>query len=66
VRVETADDGVTYRVEGDQRLEIVHHGEPVTLSPAKRLKSRIPALTALTDPPTQPVGRGPEPVPPAP
>ncbi len=66
VRVEIAGDRVVYRVEGDRPLEIVHHGEPVTLSPSQRLELRIPALTPLTDLPTQPVGRGPEPVPLAP
>ena len=66
VRVEIAGDRVVYRVEGDRPLEIVHHGEPVTLSPGQRLELRIPALTPLTDLPTQPVGRGPEPVPLAP
>ena len=66
VRVEIVDDRIIYRVEGDQQVEIVHHGETVTLSPGRRLKRRIPALAPLTEPPTQPVGRGPEPVPSAP
>ena len=81
VRVEIAGDRVRYRVDGEERelskggdpleppqdgrLQIVHHGEIVTLSPGQPLELRIPALTPLTDLPTQPVGRGPEPLPPS-
>ena len=60
VRVEIADDRAVYRVEGDQRLEIVHHGETVTLSPGKRLKlthSRTRSAHRAADPAGRPRSR---------
>jgi alpha,alpha-trehalose phosphorylase len=65
VRVEIVGDRVRYRAEGGGGLEIVHHGEIVTLSPGQPLELGVPALAPLTDLPTQPVGRGPEPLPPS-
>ena len=63
VRVEIAGDRVSYRVDGEEWLQIVHHGDIVTLSPGQPLELHIPAIIPLTDLPTQPVGRGPEPLP---
>jgi alpha,alpha-trehalose phosphorylase len=64
VRVEIVGDRVRYRVEGKNPVQVLHHGEIVTLSPGQPRELGIPALAPLTDPPTQPVGRGPEPLPP--
>ncbi len=64
VRVEVRNHHVRYAVDGDvgDGLTIVHHGEEVTLRPDEPLELEVPELKPLTDPPTQPVGREPEPV----
>jgi alpha,alpha-trehalose phosphorylase len=64
VRVEVRDHRVVYRAEGEvgNGLEIVHHGQLVTLAANESQELAVPPLDPLTDPPTQPVGREPEPV----
>jgi alpha,alpha-trehalose phosphorylase len=64
VRVEVTDHRVVYRAEseGGDGLEIVHHGQQVKLVANEPQEWAVPALDPLTDPPTQPVGREPEPV----
>jgi alpha,alpha-trehalose phosphorylase len=63
VHVEIAGDRVTYRLEGHESMGIVHHGEVVTLLPGTPLHLGVPDLSPLTELPSQPVGRGPAPVP---
>ena len=55
---------MVYRVEGEvgDGLEIVHHGHLVKLAANESQELAVPPLDPLTDPPTQPVGREPEPV----
>ena len=63
VRVEVRNHHVRYLVEGNGgELKIVHHGDEVTLSEGQPLELEVPELKPLTDPPTQPEGRAPEPV----
>ena len=64
VRVEVTDHRVVYRAEGEvgKGLEIVHHGQVVSLLADEPQQRAVPAFTPLTDPPTQPVGREPKPV----
>ena len=64
VRVEVTDSRVVYRAEGEvgEGLEILHHGQAVKLLADEPQELAVPAVAPLTDPPTQPVGREPEPV----
>ena len=64
VRVEVRNHHARYEVEGEvgDGLTIVHHGDEVTLRAGKPLELDVPELKPLTDPPTQPEGRAPEPV----
>ena len=63
VRVEVLDHHARYEiVDGNEDLVVLHHGEEVTLRPGEPAERDVPELKPLTDPPTQPVGREPEPV----
>jgi alpha,alpha-trehalose phosphorylase len=64
VHVEVRNSHARYEVEGDvgDGLPLVHHGEEVTLRAGEPLELEVPDLEPLTDPPTQPEGRAPEPV----
>jgi alpha,alpha-trehalose phosphorylase len=61
VRVVTNAEQVRYSVEDgpDTRLELVHHGQPFTLSTADPVQLTIPPGPTPTDEPRQPAGRRP-------
>jgi alpha,alpha-trehalose phosphorylase len=56
IHVEVTNGTARYCVDGDADVEIVHHGDVVTVGTGA-IELPIPPLTPLTDPPTQPVGR---------
>ncbi|HTN23724.1 MAG TPA: glycosyl hydrolase family 65 protein [Solirubrobacteraceae bacterium] len=56
--VTTGRDEATYELVGGEALEIVHHGEPVTLAAGEAQSRPIPAL-APRERPAQPPGREP-------
>jgi alpha,alpha-trehalose phosphorylase len=64
VRVEVTNHRVVYRAESEagDGLEIVHHGHQVKLVANEPQELAVPPLDPLTDLPTQPAGREPEPV----
>ena len=62
VHVEVRNHHTRYWMEGSGELTIVHHGDEVRLSEGQPLELEVPELQPLTDPPTQPEGRAPEPV----
>jgi alpha,alpha-trehalose phosphorylase len=59
LRVEVHDSEATYELsDGEDALDIVHHGERVTVTPGKTLKLKVPKTPALPEP-GQPPGRAP-------
>jgi alpha,alpha-trehalose phosphorylase len=60
LKVEITPPQVGYSIVGEQELEIVHHGQEVTVEPGRVLTLPIPAA-AEHDPPVQPPGRAPAP-----
>lgn len=61
LRVLVTDQRARYTVEDAQpnQLELLHHGQPITLSPAKPVELDIPPISPLTSRPRQPQGRAP-------
>jgi alpha,alpha-trehalose phosphorylase len=64
VRVQVTDHRVVYSAEGQlgDGLEIVHHGQVVRLLANEPQELAVPSFAPLTERPSQPVGREPEPV----
>jgi alpha,alpha-trehalose phosphorylase len=60
LKVEITPPQVAYSIVGEQELEIVHHGQEVTVEPGRVLTLPIPAA-AERDPPVQPPSRAPAP-----
>jgi len=62
LRVDVAADEVTYSLRnggGSARLELVHHGKPVTVTQVKPVVLPIPPAQPAGSAPTQPHGRAP-------
>jgi alpha,alpha-trehalose phosphorylase len=60
LRVTVHHDSATYTVRGDAQpsVRLTHHGEALVLRPDAPVTRPIPPITPLTDPPSQPYGRG--------
>jgi alpha,alpha-trehalose phosphorylase len=58
LRIEVEQTRATYTLLMGERLEIHHHGEPITLTPDRPAQRPIPPAPML-EPPTQPRGRAP-------
>jgi alpha,alpha-trehalose phosphorylase len=58
LRVEVSDGEATYELLEGEELELVHHGEPFELTPARSVSRTVP-LAPRRPPPTQPPGREP-------
>jgi alpha,alpha-trehalose phosphorylase len=59
LQVEVNHEHTSYTLRAGNPLEILHHGEPVTLTADKVLKRPIPRLATQPPPPAQPPGREP-------
>ncbi|MDQ2960125.1 MAG: family 65 glycosyl hydrolase, partial [Candidatus Dormibacteraeota bacterium] len=58
LRVEVRSDAATYALRGGTPLQLFHHGEAITVTPAEPI-SRPIGRTVAPPTPTQPAGRGP-------
>jgi alpha,alpha-trehalose phosphorylase len=58
LRIEVTGGGAAYLLLDGEPLEILHHGQALLVTTAKRLRRPIPAPPARTTP-TQPPGRAP-------
>lgn len=61
LRVQVRQREVTYSLRDgvDAQVELLHHGEPVTVTTDASVTCSIPAITPLSPPPQQPPGRAP-------
>ncbi len=59
LRVEVTATAATYSIADGKTVDIVHWGEPVTVSPGEPATRPIPAVAPVGPRPTQPVGRAP-------
>jgi alpha,alpha-trehalose phosphorylase len=59
LQVNVSRDEVTYSLRNgtDERLELIHHGDRIVVTPAKPVTRAIPEMVPLTDPPEPPPGR---------
>jgi alpha,alpha-trehalose phosphorylase len=64
VRIEVEPTQATYTLLTGERLDIVHHGQPITVTPDRPVQRSIPPADEL-ERPTQPRGRAPRRRPPA-